>query len=299
MPPDAARTQVPRAWVAINLLIVYVVFGSTYLAIRVMVQSIPPLLGAGLRFAVAGTVLMLGWTVGHRRRPRLDWRQFGGVTAIGLVVIGGMGLLTVGEETVPSGLAALLLATTPAWVVLIRAAHGERIAQLTWLGVAIGLSGVALLAVSSGVGTSIAIVGFLLVMSSAVGDATGSFYAERLTARVDPLLSAAVQMVVVGPILVVAGILRGEDVDPGSWQPSGMMALLYLIGPGSIVAYSSFVWLVTHTPPSIATTYTYVNPVVAVLLGWMILDERLTALDLIAAAIVVTSVAAITRGERQ
>jgi drug/metabolite transporter (DMT)-like permease len=251
-----------------------------------------------VRFTVAGAVLAVVWMLVHRRVPRLTLGQWRSVVFVGVLVIGGMGCLTIGEQTVPSGLAALLVATTPAWVVLLRAVYRQSVARLTWLGVVIGLSGVGLLTVSSGVGTSIAVVGFLLVLSAALGDAAGSFYAQRVIVGVDPLLSSALQMVAVGPMLLLGGVFRGEAFDPSAWGSAGITALLYLIGPGSIIAYTAFVWLISRTPPSIATTYTYVNPVVAVILGWMVLGERLTPLALIAAGIVVASVAAITMGER-
>jgi drug/metabolite transporter (DMT)-like permease len=110
------------------------------------------------------------------------------------------------------------------------------------------------------------------VLSSALGDAFGSFYASRFRLPDDPLLSSALQMVIIGPVLLAAGFLRGEQLTPSSWHASGLVALLFLIGPGSIVAYSSFVWLITRVPPSLATTYTYVNPIVAVILGFIVLD---------------------------
>jgi drug/metabolite transporter (DMT)-like permease len=297
-----ASTSTPRAAhtaVAANLAVVYLVFGSTYLAIRVMVETIPALIGGGLRFLTAGTLLYIWCTIRRRRLPRLDRRQFAGTALIGLLVIGGsLGLLAVGEQTVPSGLAALLIASVPAWVVVLRAVNREHVRLLTWVGVVVGLAGVALLGGLSGASGAAAVSGIVILLAAALSEAVGSYYTPRFAMPDDPILSSAVQMLVSAPVLLAAGLLLGERFTPSAWSVGSLLGLLYLIGPGSVLAYASFVWLVSRTPPSIATTYTYVNPPVALLLGWLILDEQITITVLIGAILIIGGVAALLVGEQ-
>lgn len=292
--------QPSRLLVVANLAIVYLVFGSTYLAIRVMVETIPPLLGAGIRFAVAGA-LLYGWCALRRLRvPRLTWREFGGTALIGLLVIGGgLGLLTVGEQSVPSGLAALLVASVPAWVALLRAVHHDHVPGLTWAGVALGLAGVALLGGISGATGAAAVTGVVLLLVAALSEAAGSYCTARFPLPHDALAAAAVQMLVAGPVLGIAGLLLGEPLDRSAWSGRSLLGLLYLIGPGSVLAYASFVWLVSRTPTSIATTYTYVNPPVALVLGWLILDEEITFSVVVGAVLILVGVVAILAAERR
>ncbi len=264
-----------------------------------MVETVPPLVGAGVRFLVAG-VLLYGWCALRRGGlPRIGRRSLAGTALVGLLVIGGgLGLLTVGERTVPSGLAALLIASVPAWVVLLRALHGERVRALTWAGVVLGLGGTALLG-GTGHASGAAVAGVLVLLLAALSEALGSYYTPRFSLPDDPVLSAAVQMLITGPVLLVAGLAAGEEFAPGKWTAGSVLGLLYLIGPGSVLAYASFVWLVSRAPASIATTYTYVNPAVALLLGRLVLDEHLTAAVLAGAVLVVGGVAAVLRGERE
>ncbi|MFI1583738.1 EamA family transporter [Embleya sp. NPDC020630] len=286
--------------VTANLAVVYVVFGSTYLAIRIMVETIPPLLGAGLRFFVAGA-LLYGWCAVHRGgMPRLDRRDLAGTAVVGLLVIGGgLGLLTLGEHSVPSGLAALLAAAVPAWVVLLRAAHRETIGWLTWCGVICGLGGVAMLSLLGHASGDAAVWGVVFLLVAAFCEAVGSYYAPRLSVAEDPILGSAVQMLVAGPVLFVVGLAVGERPDFGAWSGRSVAALLYLIGPGSILAYVSFVWLISRTRTSIATTYTYVNPAVALFLGWLVLDESITVGIVVGAAVIIVGVMGVLVGERR
>ncbi|MFI6585180.1 EamA family transporter [Embleya sp. NPDC050493] len=297
---DRAPTPPSGRAVAANLAVVYVVFGSTYLAIRVMVETVPPLFGAGLRFVVAGA-LLYGWCAIRRRSPpRLDRRRLVGTGFIGLLVIGGgLGLLTLGEHSVPSGLAALLAAAVPVWVVLLRVAHGERIGWATAGGVACGLLGVAMLSLIGGTGGTAAVSGILFLLAAALSEAIGSYYAPRFSVVEDAILASAVQMLVAGPVLLVVGVAVGERPDVAEWSGRSVLSLLYLIGPGSILAYVSFVWLVSHTRTSIATTYTYVNPAVALFLGWLVLDESITVWVIVGAVVVVGGVVAVLIGERR
>jgi drug/metabolite transporter (DMT)-like permease len=253
--------------------------------------------GAGVRFLAAG-LLLAGWyTARQGRIPRLTLRQFGGTVLIGLLVIGGgIGLLTVGERSVPSGLAALLIASVPAWVVPLRMIHHEKVHPLTVIGVAVGLTGVALL---SGLTGHIALTGIAVVLSAAICEAIGSYYTPRFSLPNDPILSTAVQMLTTGPVLFLTGLALGEHANIQEWSGRSLLALIYLIGPGSILAYASFVWLVSRVPASIATTYAYVNPAVALLLGWFILNEKITPGIIVGATLVIAGVATIIIGENR
>jgi drug/metabolite transporter (DMT)-like permease len=296
---DHARTPGPGWLIGVNLLVLYLVWGSTYLAIRIKVETIPPLSGAGVRFVVAG-LLLYGWCVLRTRRwfP-LDRRELGGAAVIGVLIIGGgLGLLTLGERTVPSGLAALVIASMPLWVAVFRLLARERPHPMVLLGLIAGFSGVVVLLAPSGWGGPVAFTGLAILVAAAIAEAAGSFYTPRVPLPRNALLSAGVQMLVAGPLLVVTGLIAGEDLDPASWSGDSWLALLYLIGPGSILAFGSLIWLLTHAPVSVATTYAYVNPAIALVLGWLILDEQLTPSILAGGALIIAAVVLVLWGER-
>lgn len=294
-------TRSPGAtWLTgVNLLVLYLVWGSTYLAIRIMVRTVPPLFGAGVRFVIAGLVLY-GWCALRARRwSLLDRREVGGAAITGVLIIGGgLGLLTLGEHTVPSGLAALVIASMPLWVVVFRLVARERPRLAVLVGLLVGCGGVAVLVAPAGLHGPVALTGLLILIASAIAEAAGSFYTPRLVLPEDPALTAGVQMLVAGPLLVVAGLAAGEDPDPARWSGGSIWALLYLVGPGSILAFGSLIWLLTHAPVSVATTYAYVNPPIALLLGWLLLDEQITATIVLGGALVIVAVVLVLRGER-
>ncbi|GAB2736640.1 EamA family transporter [Amycolatopsis magusensis] len=290
----------PSWLIGANLLVLYVVWGSTYLAIRVMVETIPPLSGAGIRFLVAG-VLLHGWCVARTRRwfP-VSRQELRGAAVIGVLIIGGgLGLLTLGERTVPSGVAALVIASMPLWVAVFRLLARERPRPVVLLGLLAGFSGVAILLAPSGWGGPVAFTGLVIVLAAAIAEAIGSFFTPRVRLPGNALLSAGVQMLVAGPLLIVVGLLAGEDPNPASWSGASWWALLYLIGPGSILAFGSLIWLLTHAPVSVATTYAYVNPAIALVLGWLILDEHLTPGILGGGALIIVAVILVLWGERR
>jgi drug/metabolite transporter (DMT)-like permease len=281
-----------------NLALLYVIFGSTYLAIRVTVDTVPPLLGAGIRFISAGTLLYFGLAVWRRRLLSLERGELIGTFVIGLLVIGGgLGLLTVGERTVPSGLAALLIASVPAWVILLRTANREHVGVLSWVGVSLGMAGVAMLAWITSGPDGAGAGGVIILLVAAFSTAVGSYYAPRVKLPSDSLLGAAMQMLLVGPLLLLAGLAVGEEADPSDWSQRSVVALVYLIAAGSVVAYASFVWLISNTPALIATTYTYITPAIALFLGWLILDEAVTLVVFVSAAVICLGVAMIVIGE--
>jgi drug/metabolite transporter (DMT)-like permease len=287
-----------RLWSA--LACVYVIWGSTYLAIRVMVEDVPPMLGAGVRFVVAGGA-MLAFLAARGRRVRVSRRALAAAALIGLLLpAGGNGVVTIAEQNVPSGLAALLIASVPLWIVLLRSTVGrERVARGTLGGLALGFAGLAVLLVPGSRPADATVAGVLLVLLAACSWATGSFLSPRLPMPSDGLVSTAWQMMFGGIALLIGAFAAGEqsDLHLADASAKSLFALAYLVVAGSWVAYTAYVWLLQNAPVSQVATYAYVNPLVAVVLGWAILDEQLTAGTLAGAALVVASVAAIVTRE--
>jgi drug/metabolite transporter (DMT)-like permease len=301
---DGAPAHRPApAWqVWTGLGIVYVVWGSTYLAIRVLVETMPPLLSGGVRFMLAGAIVYLVLLVRKGREGvRFTRAQLISCLIVGtLLVTGGNGLVMVGEVDVPSGLAALIIASVPLWVIVYRRVAGEAIAAGTLAGVAVGFVGLALLLLPSGSNEEVTSwVGLLLLFLAAPSWALGSFLSKRRPLPSDPFLSTALQMLLGGATSIIAGLARGEagGVDFGSFSDDSMIAFAYLVVIGSLVAFSAYVWLLQHAPISKVATYAYVNPIIAIFLGWAILSEEITASIVAGAVVVVASVATIVRKE--
>ena len=298
-PGGTIRPPAYGGWAA--LLVVYVVWGSTYLAIRVGVETIPPLLLAGIRYLIAGLILFPfairsgspeARTTG-RPRPA-NWLACA-VVGI-LLLLGGNGLVSVGERTVPSGFASLLVATVPLWLLVLDAVLTRR--WLGWLpcaGLIVGLAGVALLA-GLGDGTSASgasVSGVAIILVASVSWAFGTILSTRLALPRRALLSTAMQMLTGGVTIIMLAAATGEfgsfhpaHISLGSW-----LALAYLIGPGSILALSAYSVAVRSLPTSTVATYPYVNPVVAVILGATLLNEKLTPAMLIGGGLIVVAVA--------
>jgi drug/metabolite transporter (DMT)-like permease len=287
-------------WAALGAI--YVIWGSTYLAIRLMVETVPPALGAGVRFVLAG-ILMLAVLVvrgGGLRAIRVSRRALLGAATVGtLLAAGGNGLVTVAERNVPSGLAALLIASVPLWIVLYRTLGGDRVARATLGGVALGFSGVAILLLPGGRPDSVRIGMALLIVLAAASWGLGSVVAQRVKMPQDPLVSTAWQLLSGGLVLVAGGLIAGEgrSVDVSAFSTKSLLALAYLIVIGSIVAFTCYSWLLAHAPISQVATYAYVNPVIAVALGAIFLSEQVAALTVAGMALVVASVALIVRQE--
>jgi len=300
----AARTQDAPSWLVwLALWTVYIVWGSTYLAIRISVETLPPLLAASVRFLVAGA-LMAGFLM-IKRGPRgiaVDRRELLASTLVGaLLLLGGNGVVMLAERDVPSGLAALIIASTPLWVVLLRYVARERIDRGTLIGVAIGFVGVGILVAPGEKPDGAPVLGMLALVLAALFWGTGSFLSKRLPLPSDPLTSTAWQMLTGGAVIAVAGVLSGEvaDVDVSRFSLASVNALIYLIVVGSLVAFTAYVWVLQHAPISKVATYAYVNPVIAIFLGWLVLSEEITPLVLAGAAVIVASVAFIIRRESQ
>jgi drug/metabolite transporter (DMT)-like permease len=297
----AAVRPAPGWMVWMCLGIVYVVWGSTYLAIRVADETMPPLLTAGVRFLVAGVIVYLVLLVRRgREHLRVNREQLASCAIIGtLLVAGGNGFVMVGELHVPSGVAALIIASVPLWVVLYRRLGGERVPRATLAGVAVGFTGVALLLLPGSSGGHVRLVSLLVVCLAAPCWALGSYLSKRRALPADPFLSTALQMMLGGVATLVAGAARGElgSVHAGAFSGRSLAGFVYLVAIGSLVAFTAYVWVLQHAPISKVATYAYVNPVIAIFLGWAILSEHVTATIGIGAAIVVASVAAIVRRE--
>lgn len=281
---------------------VYLVWGSTYLAIRVVVETIPPLLSAGVRFILAGLIMYTWLAVrGGLSRMRITWQQLVACTLIGsALLLGGNGVVALAERDVPSGLTALIIASVPLWVVVLRALFGDRASRGTLTGVAVGFAGVGLLVASSG-GSAAggSLDGVLLVVLASLSWASGSFFSSKVPLPGDPFVSTSVQMLMGGVVLMVAALIHGElsAVDVESFSIASMAALGYLVVAGSLLAFTAYTWLLKNAPISKVATYAYVNPVVAVFLGWIILSENITPMMLGGAAVIVASVAFIVRHE--
>lgn len=284
--------------VALAFLAVYLVWGSTYLAIRFAIETLPPLLMAGIRFLTAGA-LLYAW-MRLRGTPPPTRAQWGSATVVGgLLLLCGNGGVVVAEQWIPSGLAALLVAAVPLWLVLVDAVWGRtRPAARVVTGVVVGFAGVALLVGSEGVGAGgrHELAGGLLVLAAAFFWALGSIYSRYAPTPAPPRLQVATQMLAGGALLVLAGLATGEGprLDLGSVSLRSALALLYLVVFGSLVAYSAYIWLLRVSTPARVGTYAYVNPVVAMFLGWALAGEPLTFRSLAAAAIIIGAVVVIT-----
>lgn len=288
------------AAVLVALGTVYVVWGSTYLAIKYTVADLPPLLAMGVRFSVAGVLLLV--VVRVVRGPealRVTRAQVGTAVLCGLLLlVGGNGMVAVAEQYVDSGLAALLVAGTPLWVVVLRAGLRDRPSPVTVAGLVLGLVGVAVLLLPGG-GTPEDVGPLLLVCLASVLWACGTVLATRRPLPADPFTTAVLEMLAGGAAMLLLGTLAGEwsRFDPATTSTSSWVALAYLVVAGSLVAYSAFVWLLANAPVSLVTTYCYVNPVVAVGLGALLLGEALTPAVLIGGGIIVVAVAVVITAE--
>lgn len=307
LPAEQRQPSRLLIWAAFGA--VYIIWGSTYLGIKYAIETLPPFLMAGSRFLIAGAALYalarLGFGNSERTGERVEASHWRAAAVIGaLLFLCGNGGVTWAEGYITSSLAALLVASEPLWIVLLSwlLPGGSRPNGKVWLGLALGFAGVWLLvsagttAASSGHDGGMKILGAGAVLAAAFAWAIGSVYSLRASLPRSPLLSSGMQMIAGGSLLLLVGMLTGElaRLDFNSVSTRSILAFLYLTVFGSIVAFTAYSWLLHNVSPARVSTYAYVNPAVAVLLGWALAGEAMTTGSLVAAGIIVASVALIT-----
>jgi len=281
-------SQRTKVWVA--LWTVYILWGSTYLGIAIAGETLPPLLAASTRFICAGAI-MATVVVCRGGSMRVPWRTFGSCALIGVLLPGANAVLFFAERHVPSGLASLLIASVPLFVVVERLALGDRLPTPVLVGVGVGFAGVALLARPSGSGAT---TGVLLCILSALMWSLGSVASHRLPMPADIIAATAWEMIVGGFIMLPAALVTSGVPSPST---ASILAWVYLISFGSVIGYTAYTWLLANAPLATVSTYAYVNPVVAVGLGVLFRDEHLSTRVLVGAAIVVGAVAVVVGRE--
>ncbi len=300
---EAVKTSPERPLlIALALGIVYVVWGSTYLAIRIAVHDLPPMASASWRYLVAGLLLAAILTArGGPARLRVRPGELVGCAAVGLLLPAlGNGLVMVGEQMgAPSGIAALLIAAVPLWVVVYRSSTGDRPPARTVAGVGLGFAGLAGLVAASGLGGHVRVTACLLIVIASLCWSFGSWSTPRLTLPPDPFVAAVYEMVFGSGFLMVGAVVRGEHLLPVAAPMAAWLAWGYLVTFGSVVAFTAYVWVLKAAPISLVATYAYVNPVVAVFLGWLVLGEAVTAAIMVGGGVVVASVALVVSSERR
>ncbi|HXE58859.1 MAG TPA: EamA family transporter [Gemmatimonadales bacterium] len=301
---DGSGRRPPRWAVALAFASIYLIWGSTYLAIRYAIETIPPMLMAGCRFVAAGGIVYL-WSRA-RGAPRPTTRNWRAAVVIGgLLLLGGNGGVVWAEQRVPSGLAALLVATVPVWTVLLQAiwpgGQRQRPSGRLVVGLVVGIVGMGLLVAPGEVvgGARVDLAGAAVLTLASLSWSAASIHSRAAPLPASPFLAAGMEMLAGGALLFLAGTVAGEwgRLDLGGISVRSAGALAYLVVFGSLVGFTSFIWLLGVTSPARVATYAYVNPVVAVLLGWALASEPLTPRTLIAAAIIVGAVALITTAQ--
>lgn len=287
-----------RSWAA--LIAVYLVWGSTYLAIRFTIETIPPFLSAGIRFLISGAILYFWRRLSGDSAPKkVEWRS---AAIIGLLLLlGGNGGLVWAEQRIPSGIASLFIATTPLWMALIDALRpgGVRANRLTWLGVLVGFTGIALLAnpwQSHTVSPALDPLGMAVLVLAALSWSIGSLYSRKASLPSSSLMGTGMEMLVGSVGLFAFGTLTGEwsQFHLATVTIRSMGGLIYLILFGSLIGFVSYTWLLRNAPTPIVSTYAYVNPVVALFLGSIIAGEILDGQDILSSLIVLSGVILIT-----
>ncbi len=290
LPPSPSAA--PRSGlVVLALLLVYVVWGSTYLGIRLALEggALPLTMVSGGRFIIAGSLMyaVLRWR-GSPAPTRRQWRNLA-IMGLTMLVLGN-GMVVLAERTVSSGLAATAVASVPLWMALFAAMRGQNASRGEWLGIAIGFLGVVWL--NAGSSLTASPQGLILLLIAPIGWAFGSIWARGLDLP-SPFMTAAGQMLCGGAMLIVLGVLSGER--PTTWPSmNGLLAVAYLCMFGSIVAFTAYVWLLHNVRPALVASYAYVNPVIAVILGVIIGNEHFGGRDLLAMAVILAGVVVLT-----
>jgi drug/metabolite transporter (DMT)-like permease len=297
MSAQTADTRPPFVWIA--LPIVYVVWGSTYLGIHFVVQTMPPMVSAGLRFVAAAAVLAVVLAIRSGIQVlRVPWRRLGTAVLAGVLLLSfGNGMVGVAEQHMSTGLAALLVASVPLWLVVFRWSTGDRPAVSTLAGVLVGFCGLALLTLTRGGGSG-SPLGIAIILGAALSWSVGSFLSSRLPMPANPFAASVYEMAAGGVTLLALGFGRGERLHLNEVSRSSWIALAYLVVFGSLVAFTSYVWLLGNAPISLVGTYAYVNPAVAVLLGVAFAGEHATWTILAGGLIIILGVGLVVSTER-
>jgi drug/metabolite transporter (DMT)-like permease len=293
---DKPNIRAYIAWIAICIL-----WGTTYLFIKIGVETIPPMLFAGFRWIIAGSILITILKVSGKQLPKKS--DLIHIAIIGIALLGfGNGLVVVGEQYIESGLAALLITTVPFWMVGVESFLPEG-PKLNWkiiTGLIVGSLGVGL--IFGGdlkyIFETKYLIGVLSILGAVVSWSLGSVYSKYKKVSVHPLMSASVQMLMAGTIQILIGASLGEFVGLHFTQ-TGLLSLAYLIVFGSIFGYGSYIYAIEHLPLSLVSTYAYVNPIIALLLGWIFLDEKLSVFTLLAAVVIIIGVVLVKIGSNK
>ena len=299
--PDPASADAPpsRALVVTAFGAVYLIWGSTYLFIRFAVQELPPFLVGGARFLVAGTILLLLARVGAEPTPTPRETRSAATGGL-LLLLGGNGAVVWAVQRVPSGLAALIVATLPVWMVLIEWLRpgGGRPRTGVFAGILLGLAGIALLLDPGSLGTAESVdpLGALVLCLGSVSWAAGSIYMRNVPMPRSAFASNGIQMLAGGIGLAMLGTIAGElhRLDIGAASPRALLSVAYLMVFGSLIGFTAYTFILRVSSPARVSTYAYVNPVVAVFLGWAFAREPVTPRTLAAAAVILASVAIVT-----
>jgi drug/metabolite transporter (DMT)-like permease len=293
---DKPNIRAYIAWIAICVL-----WGTTYLFIRIGVESIPPMLFAGFRWIVAGSILITILKISGKQLPKKS--DLIHIAIIGIALLGfGNGLVVVGEQYVESGLAALLITTVPFWMVGVESflPKGPKLNWMTISGLVVGSLGVGL--IFGGdlkyIFETKYLIGVLSILGAVVSWSLGSVYSKYKKVSVHPLMSASVQMLMAGSLQIILGSVMGE-FSVLHFTQSGIMSLAYLVVFGSIFGYGSYIYAIEHLPLSLVSTYAYVNPIIALVLGWIFLNEQLTIFTLIAAVVIIIGVVLVKIGSNK
>jgi drug/metabolite transporter (DMT)-like permease len=285
-----------KVWIA--LWVVYVVWGSTYLGIELAGETMPGTFAAGIRFTTAG-LLMLGFVALRRGAAILKVRraELASAAVVGVLLPGANSVLFITEQKVPIGLTSLIIASIPLWVLLLRLAARERPDVVSSVGLVLGFGGIVLL-VHPGSDTG-PLSYLLLTVGAAFMWALGSFLSPRMPVPRDALVATGYEMLAGGVVLTAIGLVAysPSELDPGRWSGRSIFGLVYLIVFGSLLGYSAYVWLLANAPIAKVSTYAYVNPVVAIALGVIVLDESVTLRIVAGALLILVSVAIVLRRE--
>lgn len=284
------------AWIS-----VCIIWGTTYLAIRIGVEDIPPMLFAGFRWIIAGSIFILILKATGKSLPKKENLKH--IAVMGIAMLGfGNGLVVVGEQWISSGLAALLITTVPFWIVGMESVlpTGPKLNYKIILGLIVGLLGVTFIFGSDwdDLFKMEYLLGVLSIFGAVVAWSFGSVYSKYKKVGVHPLMSASVQMLFAGTLQIILGFILGEQ-NSISYTEEGLLSLAYLIVVGSIFGYGSYIYAIEHLPLSLVSTYAYVNPVIAVFLGWFFLNEKLDLLIVIGAVVIIGGVILVKQGTQK